>query len=129
MPIFFWLSEVFRLPDIQPRFNNLGLTNLVKTMCNEQTSQAYIPNSDSRLHAAAFRILTGSNDDDFLLDTWFYLLRVTADSAFSALGFAHMRVPSYWCKVGHSQVADSYLQMGTENVVSYQSDDQISTSW
>lgn len=37
MPTFRWLSEVFRLPDMQRRFDNLGLTNLVKTMCNEQT--------------------------------------------------------------------------------------------
>lgn len=44
MPIFRWLSEVFRLPDMQPRFDNLGLTNLVKTMCNEQTGQPYTSN-------------------------------------------------------------------------------------
>lgn len=72
---------------------------------------------------ADFQILTGSDNDDFLFQKWFNLLRVLADAALSALGFAHMRVLSYWCKVGHFHVANNYSKIAVEGVVSYQSDD------
>ena len=87
-------------------------------MCNEQTTQPYISLLDLTCHPATFRILTGSNDDDFLLETSFHLLRVAADAAFSVLGFGHMRVLSYCCKVGHFQVANNYSQTVVERVVS-----------